>query len=62
MSRAHRYSMPGHLWHITHLCHERGFFLKFAKDRKRWRYWLFKARRAAAGVCQISLSPQITFI
>jgi len=34
MPRAHRYYLPGHVWHITHRCHQKEFFLKFAKDRK----------------------------
>jgi len=38
MPRAHRYSMPGHVWHITHRCHKREFPLKFSRDRERWCY------------------------
>ena len=45
MPRADRYFVPGQVWHITHRCHERDFLLKFAKDRKCWRYWLFEVRR-----------------
>jgi putative transposase len=45
MPRAHRYYLPGHVWHITHRCHQKDFFLKFAKDRKRWIQWLFEARK-----------------
>lgn len=37
--------MPGYVWHITHRCHNRDFLLKFERDRVRWRYWLFEARR-----------------
>jgi putative transposase len=33
MPRAHRYYLPGHVCHITHRCHQKEFFLKFAKDR-----------------------------
>lgn len=45
MPRAHRYYLPGHVWHITHRCHQKEFFLKFAKDRKRWVRWLYEARK-----------------
>jgi putative transposase len=45
MPRAHRYYVPGHVWHITHRCHQKDFFLKFAKDRNRWRHWLFEAKK-----------------
>jgi len=41
MPRANRYFLPGHVWHITHRCHNKEFLLKFAKDRKRWLHWLF---------------------
>ena len=45
MPRASRVSIDGQVWHITHRCHERSFLLKFVRDRKRWRHWLFEARR-----------------
>ena len=45
MSRAHRYYLPGHVWHITHRCPQQEFFLKFAKDRRRWIEWLFEAKK-----------------
>ena len=45
MPRANRISCPDYIWHITHRCHKKSFLLKFAKDRKRWRHWLFEARR-----------------
>lgn len=45
MPRANRISCQGLVWHITHRCHKKSFLLKFAKDRKRWRHWLFVARR-----------------
>lgn len=45
MPRAHRYFLPGHVWHITHRCHQKAFLLKFAKDRHHWRFWLFEARK-----------------
>jgi len=45
MARAHRYYIPGHIYHITHRCHKREFLLKFSKDRKRWLNLLFEARK-----------------
>ena len=45
MPRENRYFLPGHFWHITHRCHKQEFLLKFSKDRKRWRYWLFEAKK-----------------
>ena len=45
MPRAHRYYVPGHVWHITHRCHQKEFFLKFSKDRNRWVQWLYEARK-----------------
>ena len=34
----------------THRCHKKEFLLKFAKDRDRWRYWLYEARKRY-GLC-----------
>lgn len=45
MPRAKRYYIPGYVWHITHRCHKREFLLKFARDRRRWMYWLFEAKK-----------------
>ncbi|MDX1589277.1 MAG: transposase [Oleiphilaceae bacterium] len=45
MPRAHRVFLPGHVWHITHRCHRQQFLLQFARDRRRWRYWLYQARK-----------------
>jgi putative transposase len=45
MPRAHRHYIPGCTWHITHRCHKKEFLLKFAKDRNRWLYWLFQAKK-----------------
>ncbi len=28
MLRANRYFLPGHVWHITHRCHQKAFLLK----------------------------------
>jgi putative transposase len=43
--RANRICIPRHAWHITHRCHEQSFLLKFARDRRRWRHWVFEAKR-----------------
>lgn len=43
MPRAHRYILPGYLYHVTHRCHDRSFLLKFARDRNYYREWLRKA-------------------
>jgi len=44
MPRAHRHHLPGYVWHITHRCHRRQFLLKFVRDRRAWRRWLYEAR------------------
>jgi hypothetical protein len=31
MPRANRHFLPGHVWHLTHRCHERDFLFKFAR-------------------------------
>src|SRR5687768_11371658 len=53
MPRAHRYFLPGYVWHITHRCHQKEFLLKFSRDRKRWLYWLFEARKRF-GLCVLN--------
>lgn len=53
MPRANRYFLPGYIWHITHRCHKQEFLLKFRKDRRRWRYWLFEAR-TCYGLCVLN--------
>ncbi len=45
MPRANRHFVPGLVWHLTHRCHKKEFLLKFARDRRRWRRWLFEARK-----------------
>lgn len=45
MARANRHFLTGHVWHITHRCHKKEFLLKLVKDRQRWLYWLFQAKR-----------------
>jgi putative transposase len=44
MARAKRHYLPGYIWHITHRCHKREFLLKFAKDRRRYLQWLYRAK------------------
>ncbi len=43
--RANRIYVPHGVWHLTHRCHNRHFLLKFERDRLRWKYWLFQARK-----------------
>ena len=45
MPRANRYFLPGEVWHLTHRCHKQEFLLKFERDRLRWRYWLYQAKK-----------------
>lgn len=45
MARAHRYYLPGHIYHLTHRCHKREFLLKFRKDREHWLDLLFEAKK-----------------
>ena len=53
MPRANRHYIPGCVWHITHRCHKQEFLLRFEKDRKRWRYWLFEAKKRY-GLCVLN--------
>jgi putative transposase len=53
MPRAHRHYIPGCVWHITHRCHKQEFLLKFDKDRRRWRHWLFEAKKRY-GLCVLN--------
>jgi len=50
MARAKRHFLHGYVWHITHRCHKKEFLLKLVKDRQRWLYWLFEARKRY-GLC-----------
>ena len=45
MTRARQFFVPGVVWHITHRCHNRSFLLKFQRDKRTWRNWLFKAKQ-----------------
>ena len=53
MPRANRIFCGGLVWHITHRCHQRAFLLKFIRDRRRWRHWLFQAKRRY-GLCVLN--------
>jgi putative transposase len=53
MPRANRHFLPGYVWHLTHRCHQKEFLLKFARDRRRWLYWLFQARKRF-GLCVLN--------
>lgn len=50
MPRANRYILPGHVYHLTHRCHNRQFLLRFAAHRNAYRE---KLRQA---VCKFDLS------
>lgn len=53
MPRAYRHFIPGHIWHITHRCHQSQFLLKYAQDRERYLHWLFEARKRF-GLCVLN--------
>jgi len=45
MPRGNRYSLAGHVWHLTERCHRQQFLLRFARDRRAWVRWLYESRR-----------------
>jgi len=45
MPRASRHYIPGYVGHITHRSHKKEFLLKFGRDRRRWLWWLYEARK-----------------
>ena len=45
MPPANRHFLSGHVWHLTHRCHHKAFLLKFARDRRRYLHWVFKATK-----------------
>ncbi|HEY7657343.1 MAG TPA: transposase [Burkholderiales bacterium] len=53
MPRASRHFLPGQLWHLTHRCHEKAFLFRFARDRRRYRYWLVEAKERF-GLCVLN--------
>lgn len=44
MPRANRFFISGHIYHLTHRCHDGNFLLKFDKDKKNWLDWLFEGK------------------
>ncbi len=44
MPRSLRHFLPGHIWHITHRCHDREFYFEQAAYRKLWIDWLKEAK------------------
>ncbi|MFN7086475.1 MAG: transposase [Burkholderiales bacterium] len=53
MPRASRHFLPGHVWHITHRCHQKAFLLQFAHDRQCYLRWLFEAKKRF-GLCVLN--------
>ena len=53
MARALRHFVQGQLWHITHRCHEKSFFLRSSRDRRRYLDWLLEARKRF-GLCVLN--------
>src|SRR3989304_4368840 len=45
MPRANPHFLPGHVWHLTHRCHQKSFLLKFARDRRCYLSWVFEAKK-----------------
>ena len=45
MPRANRHFLSGHIWHLTHRCHQKSYLLKFARDRRRYLRWVFEAKK-----------------
>ncbi|HYT55211.1 MAG TPA: transposase [Verrucomicrobiae bacterium] len=45
MPRANRHFLAGHVWHITHRCHQKQFLLKFPRDRRRYLHWVFEGKK-----------------
>lgn len=42
MARPTRHFIPGHVWHITHRCHNKNFLLDYQFYRKLWIKWLYE--------------------
>jgi putative transposase len=53
MPRANRYWLPGQIWHLTHRCHRRQFLLRFGRDQRLWRKWLYETR-VRHGLCVLN--------
>jgi putative transposase len=61
MPRAHRYHLNGYIWHLTHRCHRRQFLLRFGRDRRAWRRWLYAAR-IRYGLCVLDYTATANHI
>jgi len=59
MPRAHRYFLPGHIWHITHRCHKQVFLLKFVKYRQCWLHGSFEAMDQTRAVRKCALASAL---
>jgi putative transposase len=55
MPRANRHYIPGLIWHITDRCHKKEYLLKFSRDRKRWLYWIYQAKKKY-GLCVLNFA------
>ena len=53
MPRANRYYQFGHVYHITHRCHDHQFFLKHRQEKRHYRYWLYQAVKRY-GLCVLN--------
>lgn len=61
MPRASRTYLGGYVWHLTHRCHRRQFLLRFARDRRVWRRWLYEAR-IRYGLCVLDYTATCNHI
>jgi REP element-mobilizing transposase RayT len=50
LAREKRHDVAGHIWLITQRCHNKSFFLKFARCRRRWIEWLCWAKKRYRGL------------
>ncbi len=55
MPRANRHYVPGHIWHLTHRCHDRQFLLNAEQDRRTWTRWA-RESRDRFGLCILDYS------
>ena len=54
---------PGHIWHTIHRCHQKGVLLIFARDRRSYLRWIFKAKRLDLSVLNyMGASQHIHFL
>jgi len=63
MPRANRYIQPGHLYHLTHRCHNRQFLFKFGVTRTEYRHRLrLAARRHKVSLLNYSITCNHTHL